>query len=197
MSGRAEFFDDLADRWDSMEEDLEDRLELVVRKARIAPGMDILDVGTGTGVLIPLLLRAMDNTGRIRAIDISPGMLRVAASKQFPDVVELELADIECFQSPDCCYDRVVCNAVFPHLTNKDAALSRMARMLRPGGLLVISHPTGREHVNRIHAETGSVVADDRVPDAARMRQMLESAGLADAVVIDEPEFYLAMAARR
>lgn len=176
--------------------DIGERLDRVAREAGVRPGMVILDVGTGTGAMVPSLLKAMEGKGSIRAIDISPGMLRVAGSKEFPDCVCLELADVECFDCPRDAYDLVVCNAVFPHFTNKAATLSRIQRMLRPGGVMVISHPTGREAVNNVHREAGSVVAEDRVPDATTMNAMLVAAGFVNAEVTDEPEFYLALAIR-
>lgn len=194
MISQAEFFDSYADRWDSMErEDICILLERVVRESGIKPRMDILDVGTGTGVIIPCLLKAMDCKGSIRAIDISAGMLRVAQSKEFPDCVEFVLADIEELDCPDCSYDRVVCNGVFPHFVDKPAILLRVCRMLRVGGKIVISHPTGREAVNKVHREAGSVVGEDRVPDPSRVRAMLLAAGFVDIDVTDEPEFYLAV----
>ena len=65
MISQAEFFDSYADRWDSMErDDICVLLDRVVRESGIAPRMDILDVGTGTGVIIPCLLRAMDGDGQ-------------------------------------------------------------------------------------------------------------------------------------
>lgn len=193
MISQAEFFDSYADRWDSMErEDICARLDRVVRESGIGTGMDILDVGTGTGVIIPCLLKAVGKSGRILAIDISPGMLRVAQAKGFPGNVTFQLDDIEQLGCPDCSYDRVVCNAVFPHFRSKDQALSLIYRMLRPEGLVVISHPTGREAVNTIHREAGSVVAEDRVPDADVMRTMMKAAGFVDILITDEPEFYLA-----
>lgn len=194
MITQAEFFDSYADRWDSMErEDIHVRLDRVVREAGIIPGMQILDVGTGTGVLVPCLLKAMDGTGEIEAIDISSGMLRVARSKGFPSNVEFLLAGIEDFGCPDASYDAVMCNAVFPHFACKRSALLRILRLLKPGGKIVISHPTGREAVNKIHSEAGSVVSEDRVPNAEKMRAMLEDIGFTGVVIADEPEFYLAV----
>jgi 2-polyprenyl-3-methyl-5-hydroxy-6-metoxy-1,4-benzoquinol methylase len=197
MITQAEFFDSYADRWDSMERpDIGDLLDRVVTEAGVGPGMDILDVGTGTGVIIPSLLRAMGGRGGIRAIDVSSGMLRVARGKEFPDCVEFELADVESFECPQSAYDIVICNAVFPHFVDKPAALLRVCPMLKPGGRIVISHPTGREAVNRVHREAGSVVAEDRVPDPLRMRAMLEAAGFVEVSVTDEPEFYVAIGTR-
>jgi ubiquinone/menaquinone biosynthesis C-methylase UbiE len=194
MISQVEFFDSYADTWDRMErQDIHLLLDRVVREAGVQPGMHILDVGTGTGVMIPCLLKAMGSIGSIRAIDISPGMLRVARSKGFPDCVEFQLGDIESFECPDGSYDRVMCNAVFPHFANKRAALARIRRLLRQGGLIVISHPTGREAVNEVHRRAGSVVSEDRVPNAEVMARMLAEAGFEDISVTDEPEFYLAI----
>lgn len=197
MISQAEFFDSYADRWDSMErEDICVLLDRVVRESGVKPGTDILDVGTGTGVIIPCLLEATDGICRIRAIDISSGMLRVARSKGFPENVSFELADIEEFDCPDCSFDMVVCNAVFPHFSDKPAVLGRIFRLLKPGGVIVISHPTGREAVNKVHREASAVVTEDRVPDVHTMREMLQRAGYVDISVVDEPEFYLALGRR-
>ena len=194
MITQAEFFDSYADRWDAMElDDIHLRLDRVVREARIIPDMQILDVGTGTGVLIPCLLKAMNGSGSIHAIDISRGMLTVAGSKGFPNNVCFELADIHEFACPDCTYDAVMCNAVFPHFADKNHALVHIHRMLRPDGLIVISHPTGREAVNKIHREAGSDVAEDRVPSAENMHRILSEAGFVDISVTNELEFYMAI----
>ncbi|MEN6372400.1 MAG: methyltransferase domain-containing protein [Armatimonadota bacterium] len=198
MISQAEYFDSYADRWDSMElDDIRIRLDSVVRMAGVKPGMDILDVGTGTGVIIPCLLKAMNGIGSIKAIDISQGMLRVAHSKGFPGCVEFQLADIEKFSCPDHSYDRVMCNAVFPHFSNKIKVLYRILQMLKPGGMVIISHPTGREAVNKVHSEAGAVVTEDRVPDAGTMQSLLENAGYVGIEVVDEPEFYLAIGRTR
>ncbi len=192
MISQAEFFDSYADRWDSMErDDICELVDRVVRESRIRPGMDILDVGTGTGVTIPCLLKATNNNCSIRAIDISQGMLRVAKSKISSDKVQFELADIEDFDCEDCSFDAVICNAVYPHFTDKPRVLRRIWSLLRPGGVIVISHPTGRDAVNKVHEEAGSVVTEDRVPSAEEMIRMLIESGFGNVSATDEPEFYL------
>ncbi|MHB1459732.1 MAG: class I SAM-dependent methyltransferase [Armatimonadota bacterium] len=194
MNNQVEFFDSYAERWDSMErDDICQLLARVVVEAGIKPGMNVLDVGTGTGVMIPCLLQPMNGEGSITAIDISPGMFRIAKSKGFSANVNLLLADIEDYDCGADYYDRVICNAVFPHFCDKPKALSRIFGMLKQGGMIVISHPTGREAVNKVHREAGPVVAEDQVPDAETMRAMLIQAGFCDIEVTDEPEFYLAL----
>jgi len=81
----------------------------------------------------------------------------------------------------------------FPHTASWESCLREAWRVLRPGGMLVISHPIGREAVNRLHAQH-PIVAEDRVPTAEKMHQMLTHMGWAEVQVIDEPEFYLARA---
>lgn len=194
-SDRTEFFDSHAPDWDRSEPpDMDQRLRRVVSEARIEPGMDVLDVGTGTGVLIPHLLDATLCQGRVFAIDISGEMLAAARAKSFPDCVEFGQVSMEDFECPESSYQRVMCNAVFPHFSDKIAVLANALRALEPGGMLVISHPKGRDAVNRIHREAGEAVAEDRVPTPEAMARILGEAGFVNLDVIDEPEFYLAKA---
>lgn len=196
-SEKARFFDSHARGWDCSEPpDMNDRLRRVTREADVRPGMQVLDVGTGTGVLIPHLIDGMQGRGRVTAIDISSEMLSAACERGFPNCVEFLLVSMEEFQCPESTYDRVLCNAVFPHFEDRDRALRRAFHALKPGGVLVISHPKGREAVNRIHREAGEVVAEDRVPAPESMLRILRTAGFVDPEVIDEPEFYLARAAK-
>jgi ubiquinone/menaquinone biosynthesis C-methylase UbiE len=189
------FFNNLAERWDAMErEDIGQRLARVVAEAAVHPGQHILDVGTGTGVLIPYLLEAMQEEGPILAIDISSGMMEVAGRKAFPANVDFLQADIAESGLSENRYDRIFCNAVFPHFTDKPKALSEIRRLLKPGGRLVISHPIGREAVNSLHQGAGEVVAEDRVPPAKVMISLLEAAGMLDILVVDEPNFHLVLA---
>lgn len=190
---QAEFFDNLASTWDVIERpDISKRLRRVVDASLLSPGQRVLDVGTGTGVLLPLLAERVGETGRIVAMDISAGMLAVARAKRFRGSITFLQADLEGSGLPDASFDRVFCNAVFPHFTDPEGALAEIRRILRPGGLLLISHPIGREAVNAIHRDGGEVVAHDIVPGPEAMRRLLEESGLCQVTVIDEPDFFLA-----
>lgn len=191
---QGEFFDSIADQWDSWEKpDILSRVSRVVQLAEIAPEMRVLDVGTGTGVLLPLLSQAVGEDGRVEAIDVSSGMLRVARSKGIPPNVSLLQTSLEEYRPASGHFDRVMCNAVFPHFSDSAAALAKILSLLRPGGRLVISHPIGREAVNRIHSASSSVVAEDSVPDNEKLRSLLEGAGFEGIKIIDEPEFHWAV----
>lgn len=188
-----EFFDKYAHNWDKTErDDIDARVARVIAIADVEPGDYVLDVGTGTGVAIPHILAAAGNTGRVLAVDISENMLDCAKAKGFSGSVEYMLSDIEYTGLSDVTFDRVICNAAFPHFADRKHALSEMVRLLKPGGTLVISHPIGREAVNNLHKNVGEVVTEDSVPTAEIMDDMLVFAGLIDVFVIDEPEFYAA-----
>jgi SAM-dependent methyltransferase len=123
-------------------------------------------------------------------------MLALARQKGFPGNVDFLQADVHRIPLPDAAFDRVICNAAFPHFEDRTRTLGEMIRVLRPGGVLVISHPIGREAVNALHREVGGPVEQDRVPAASVMVTLLEGAGLAYVRVIDEPAFYLAAGRR-
>lgn len=190
-----EFFDRLAARWDERERpDIRASLARVVSEAGVAPGERILDVGTGTGVLIPLILEAVGRKGRVTALDLSPQMLATAAEKRFPSNVEFVEAAMEESGLPSEAFDRVICNAVFPHFSDRQEALAEVFRVLRPGGLVMISHPIGREAVNNLHSDSDDAVAEDRVPAPYVMQELLQSAGFTEVRLADELEYFSAAA---
>jgi len=121
------------------------------RRAAIAAaeriGGRILEVGVGTGISLP----DYDRKCRLFGVDISEGMLRKAEER----VSELGLSNIEglavmdaenlCF--PDDSFDVIVAQYVITTVPNPEAALNEFARVLKPGGEIIL--------VSRIGAEAG------------------------------------------
>jgi ubiquinone/menaquinone biosynthesis C-methylase UbiE len=76
---RQEFFDCQARDWDATRpRDVGPRLARVIGEAKLLPKQRVLDVGTGTGVLIPLIFEAVGPSGEITALDFSSEMLGAA-----------------------------------------------------------------------------------------------------------------------
>jgi SAM-dependent methyltransferase len=195
---RREFFDRHAAGWDSgRDRELAERLRRVVADAGAVRGETVLDVGTGTGVLVPSILERVGPTGRVLAFDLSLPMLVEARQRVGAANVVLVQADVHHLCAPDAAFDRVICNAAFPHFEDRERALGELLRVLRGGGVLVVSHPTGREAVNARHRAAGGPVGQDRVPGPQAMAELLRSVGLRGVAVIDEPEFYLARGTKR
>jgi len=187
-----EYFDQIAAEWDRLlEEETLARLREIVAGLEIEPGARVLDVGTGTGVLLPLLL---EKGGRVVALDLSWEMLKRARAKSYP--VAYVQGDAQNLPLPDGAFDWVICNAVFPHFPDKLRALREIRRVLKDGGRLVICHTASREAINEIHRSIGGVVANDTIPPEGEMRRLFSEAGLDESVVRDEPDRYLALACR-
>jgi phosphatidylethanolamine/phosphatidyl-N-methylethanolamine N-methyltransferase len=121
------------------------------RRAAIAAadqvGGRILEVGVGTGIA----LAAYSSENRIVGVDLSEAMLRRARERvvelSLANVEKLEVMDAEHLSFPDASFDVVVAQYVVSTIPNPEAALDEFARMLRPGGEIVL--------INRVGAEAG------------------------------------------
>jgi ubiquinone/menaquinone biosynthesis C-methylase UbiE len=190
-----EFFDQAAANWDAQEvEKTHTRLREIVVGLGIEPGSAVLDVGTGTGVLVPLLREATDGEGQIVALDFSGQMLSRAQAKGHP--VAYVQGDAQRLPFLAETFDWVICNAVFPHFPDKRRALAEASRVLRKGGRLVICHTASRHTINGIHHSVGGVVAHDTLPDKKVIQQLLQEVGLGEVKVWDKPDRYLALGRR-
>ena len=110
-------------------------------------GGRILEIGVGTGISLP----SYSSCSRVIGIDLSEAMLRKArrrvAELSLTNVERLELMDAEHLSFPDGSFDVVVANHVISTVPNPEAALDECARMLRPGGEMIL--------ISRIGADTG------------------------------------------
>lgn len=77
MDIKTDFFNSVAFTWDEMCHYDDKKIRFLLQLLEICPNDSILDVGTGTGVLIPYF-REVNPLGKIIAIDNSPKMIEVA-----------------------------------------------------------------------------------------------------------------------
>ncbi len=125
-----DFFDEIASTWDANEiKSTPERVKLILSKLPISKGMDILDLGTGTGVLVPYLSNKVGPTGHITAIDLSEGMLDIARKKygDLPNVEFLKL-DFEEEQIPGK-YEVAMLYCVYPHLHTPSETIEWLFKM--------------------------------------------------------------------
>lgn len=190
-----EYFDQLAPTWDK---DLtRERLKClgnIVRELGIKPGYYVLDIGSGTGVLLPFLITEVGNEGKIVALDFSAEMLVQAQAKNFPPIVGFAQADVLAIPLADSSVDMAICNSAFPHFGDKVKALKEIARALKNNGRMVICHTMSREMLNRLHQSVGGIVANDLLPDEFQLRALAKQAELKITRFEDNPERYLVIA---
>jgi predicted TPR repeat methyltransferase len=104
---------------------------------RVAPPLDILDLGCGTG-LAGEQFRDLAQGGRLDGVDISPRMLEQARKRQIYN--ELILGDFESvLAASGRCYDLVLSSDAIVYLGNLEQTLRGVARRLRPGGIFLFS----------------------------------------------------------
>ena len=193
---RRSVFDRLAPDWDSRPAPpgAEEKLERILLAGNIAPGMTILDMGSGTGLLIAGLLQRQP--GQILAVDLSPAMLAILADKHRLEQIVLPLAaDGSQLPLTGKTVDIIFCHAVFPHFPEPQSALREFKRLLRPGGRLVISHAASREKVNAIHREAmDEILHNDLLPPVSQLTSMLNEEGYTVTEAVDNSEIYLVTA---
>ena len=98
-----------------------------------------LDIGCATGAAFPML-RALDF--EVVGMDMSPRMIAFAKQRYADDRgVQLSRGDAEFLPFAAASFDTITCLGVFEFLPDYTPALREIARVLRPGGLLVLSIP--------------------------------------------------------
>jgi ubiquinone/menaquinone biosynthesis C-methylase UbiE len=188
------YFNSKADIWDEKiaEKDPE-KLENMAKKLDIQPGSTILDVGTGTGIFVPFLLKKIGNKGKLVCLDSAEKMLEKARKKNFKGNIEYLCSDISSTQFADEVFDAVVCYSSFPHFGDKSKALKEISRVLKKGGKLFICHTSSKTAIHEIHQQVPEL-STDLIPDKGEMLQLLSSAGFGQIDVRDETSSYLAKA---
>ncbi|MCX8108046.1 MAG: methyltransferase domain-containing protein, partial [Verrucomicrobiae bacterium] len=159
----------------------------------IEAGMDLLEVGCGTGQLTELLASWV-RPGRVTGVDFSPCMLERARAK-CPNA-DFKLLDI-CNEPPALAqFDVVLCFQSFPHFRDKTAALGNIARALKPGGRLIILHFASSAQIGALHASMGDAVACDMLPPPPMWPKWLGAAGLQLESYTDREGLFLLVARR-
>ena len=138
----------------------------------------LVDIGTGTGRMIELFGREAEQA---LGIDRSPDMLRVARAKLAEAGLEAELrqGDMYALPLPSGSADTVIIHQVLHYAQQPAAAVSEAARLLAPGGRLLIVDfaPHDREELRARDAHARLGFADEA------MLKWLEAAGLQGRVV--------------
>ena len=168
------FFDEMAGVWNKTCRYDTGKIEKVLSVLQLKQGDTVLDIGTGTGVMIPFIREQVGHYAPIVAVDSSEKMLR-EASLRFPNAgVRFVRADVERdrFRYPVDTIARLVTDNLYC------------------GGRLLIAHSQSREQLNEMHKRiSDKVFARDLLPVAEQVAQFTEI-GLSVASFDETDEYY-------
>ena len=117
--------------------------------ARIQPGETVLDVGCGTGTLALAMQRRVGSAGRVIGVDPDTRQIAYARSKaaRHNMPIQFQIGMIEQLPFPDQTFDVVLSTLMMHHVPAplKHQGLAEIARVLKPGGRLVIADFTHKK----------------------------------------------------
>jgi ubiquinone/menaquinone biosynthesis C-methylase UbiE len=184
-----EVFDELYRLFEPpLPEGVPENLERIVASGEIAEGATVLDVGSGTGILVPLIREY--GPARIHACDLSEAML--GQLRKNYAYAETTLGDVRDLGLSDDSLDVVFVNACYPNIADKATAFSNIGRMMRSGGRLVISHPLGKSFIEVIKKKTPFPLDD--FPERTEAETLLRAFGFSVKSFVDEPKLYILVA---
>jgi demethylmenaquinone methyltransferase/2-methoxy-6-polyprenyl-1,4-benzoquinol methylase len=111
-------------------------------RAGLAPGMQVVDVGMGTGLVSREILKITGQPDRLIGVDPSPGMMGQA---QFDQPVECRVGRAEEIPVPSASADFLVMGYALRHIADFSAAAAEFRRVLKPGGRLLVLEITRAE----------------------------------------------------
>ncbi|ABV89103.1 bifunctional demethylmenaquinone methyltransferase/2-methoxy-6-polyprenyl-1,4-benzoquinol methylase UbiE [Shewanella pealeana] len=174
-----------------------------IESAGARPGMKVLDLAGGTGDLTAKFSRIVGETGQVTLADINDSMLKVGREKLrdkgIVGNVNYVQANAEALPFPDNHFDIITIAFGLRNVTNKDAAIASMLRVLKPGGKLLVLEFSKPQHeiMRKIYdiysfkvlPKMGSLITKDADsyeylaesirmhPDQDTLKQMMEDAG--------------------
>jgi len=138
-------FHSVAQRYDIMNDLMSLGLHRVwksftIARAAVRPGMKVLDIAGGTGDLARAFARRAGEQGEVWLTDINDSMLRVGRDRLADSglLLPTTVCDAESLPFPSGYFDRVSVAFGLRNMTHKERALAEMARVLKPGGKLLV-----------------------------------------------------------
>lgn len=205
----ADVFHSVAGKYDIMNDLLSMGVHRVWKRftievSGVRTGNKVLDVAGGTGDLTRYFSRLVGSTGKVVLSDINSSMLNMGRDRLidqgYTNNVEYVQANAECLPFADNTFDCITIAFGLRNVTDKDAALRSLTRVLKPGGRLLVlefSKP-GNPLLSKIYdtysfnilPKLGKLVANDSEsyqylaesirmhPDQETLKNMMETAGL-------------------
>lgn len=153
-----EFFDKAAPSWDDTLKKSDEIINIILDNANCYEGKKVLDVASGTGVMIPYYKER--GVSHITAVDIAPKMVEVMEQKFGSDKsISILCGDVEEVELPEM-YDCIIIYNAFPHFLDPERLLDFLSTKLNPGGTLTVAHGMSKHVLDAHHQSVASKVSN-------------------------------------
>jgi SAM-dependent methyltransferase len=136
----AEYFGDTRDYWWNP-----DYIKLIGRRLAFDQVRSVLDVGCGIGHWAQTLACALPSETTVIGVDRDPFWIDKATervrAREISGRFEYRVSDAQALPFPDASFDLVTCQTLLIHLADPGAVIAEMARVTRPGGLVLAAEP--------------------------------------------------------
>lgn len=159
-----------------------------VALAVLEPGQTVLDIGSGAGIDVIMAARRVGPEGRVIGLDMTEEMIargEINARRAGLDNVEFRLGDAENMPVEDGSVDWVISNCVINLAPDKDKVFAEMARVLKPGGQVMISDIVTGELPEEVRASIDAWAGclGGAIEEEVYLQKMRD-AGLSDVQVV-------------
>jgi len=166
---------------------------------KLAAGETVVDLGSGPGLDALLAAKHVGKTGRVIGVDMTPEMLeraRATADKAGASNVEFRQGRLERLPVETASVDAVTSNCVINLVPDKAAVFGEIARVLKPGGRVVVSdivldRPLPDAVAKDVFAWCGCVAG---ATDRKEYLALVEAAGLGDVEVLKDVDYLASLA---
>lgn len=192
LNRQREYFNKHAETWDREVYHDPEKLKKIVFELELKPGEKVLDIGSGTGIMIPYLFNRVKESGAIIALDISEKMISISKNKNPPEKfpnVKFIVQNINKFLMEEE-FDAILCYSCFPHFLEQALIIQKLSKGLKMGGKLMIAHSQSRKAINNLHKKSEAIVSKDRLPSMKKLSKMIENTGLKVLKTLDNKEMF-------
>jgi len=162
-----------------------DGMRRTLAAADLAPGMRVLDVACGPGIIA---CAAAKLVGHVTGIDLTPAMIGEAKARQTREGLsncDWQVGDATALPFADASFDRVLTRYSFHHVPEPIRVLREMARVTKPGGKLVVidATPSAETQAAYDQMETLRDPSHASALTLEQLRALGRQAGLGEAAI--------------
>ncbi|OFV69330.1 class I SAM-dependent methyltransferase [Acetobacterium wieringae] len=181
-----EYFNSIANKWDTMCHHDSEKISAILTLANIKKDSRVLDIATGTGVLIPHLLKTEPT--EVKAIDLSELMIAQAQKNHDDNQVRFQVANFYEFDQTG--FDFAIAYSAYPHFWDKEGFVRHLAESLNSQGRFMIAHSESKETINGRHSGDQVRKVSASLKDAMTESNYFKAAFDID-ILVDTDEMYI------